>query len=319
MHLAPGSDILTRMLSALLPLICGLLLTPQQAQAEPFIQIGIWYAGGQARPPDAGLTDLEIVRSELTLIRRAGFNSIITWINWQEAEPKRGTYALAAIERLIAAAAQNDLKVDVRLFTDKAPAWSTAVSADRDRFASYAASRLRLGVQVLSVQTADSGAGSAQVIRVGTNARTPIEARVDFWAAIARGAQRVTFLDVAGGAGPAVLSLGETVGIVTRNQALFAPLRARKDGIREVVGGGGAPVEVKLLESPEALLIVGINYSPSVQKVTINFTPDMPEAIWQNLETGTAVNFVMGRGGPFLEHTFAPRDTLVLMIRKKLR
>lgn len=47
------------MLSALLPLICGLLLTPQQAQAEPFIQIGIWYAGGQARPPDAGLTDLE--------------------------------------------------------------------------------------------------------------------------------------------------------------------------------------------------------------------------------------------------------------------
>ena len=307
------------MLSALLPLICGLLLTPQQSQAEPFIQIGIWYAGGQARPPDAGLTDLEIVRSELTLIRRAGFNSIITWVNWREAEPKRGTYALAVIERLIAAAAQNDLKVDVRLFTDKAPAWSSAVSADRDRFTSYAASRLRLGAAVLSVQTADSRDDSADVIRVGRNARTPIEARVDFWTAIAGGAQRVTFLDVEGGAGPAVLSLGETVGIVTRNQALFAPLRARRDGIRAVVGGGGAPVEVKLLESAEALLILGINYSPSVQKVTINFTPDMPEAIWQNLETSTSVHFVMGRGGPFLEHTFAPRDTLVLMIRKKLR
>jgi hypothetical protein len=57
----------------------------------------------------------------------------------------------------------------------------------------------------------------------------------------------------------------------------------------------------------------------TVQKITINFTADIPEAIWQNLETSTSVNFVMGRSGPFLEHTFSPRDTLVLMIRKKLR
>jgi hypothetical protein len=28
---------------------------------------------------------------------------------------------------------------------------------------------------------------------------------------------------------------------------------------------------------------------------------------------------VMGKGGPVLDHTFAPRDALVLMIRKKLR
>ena len=142
---------------------------------------------------------------------------------------------------------------------------------------------------------------------------------MDFWAAVARGAQAVTFLDVEGGAGPAVLSLGETIGIVTRNQALFVPLRARKGGIRGVTGASGAPVEVTLLESADALVIVGINYAPSVQKVTINFEPEIPEAIWQNLETSTSVNFVMGRGGPFLEHTFSPRDTLVLMIRKKLR
>ena len=142
---------------------------------------------------------------------------------------------------------------------------------------------------------------------------------MDFWAAVARGAQAVAFLDVDGGAGPAVLSLGETIGIVTRNQSLFAPLRARKGGVRDVAGASGAPVDVRLLESADALVIVGINYSPSVQKVTINFDPDIPEAIWQNLETGTSVNFVMGRGGPFLEHTFSPRDTLVLMIRKKLR
>ena len=307
------------MFSALLPLICSLLLAPQQAQSEPFISVGIWYAGGQAQPPNTAVTDLEAVRSELALIRRAGFNSITTWINWREAEPKRGTYAFAAIERLIAAAAQNELKVDVRLFTDRPPDWASALPADRERFVAYATTRLRLSPQVRTVESADGPGGLSKAIRVGKNARTPIEARVDFWAAIARGADGVTFLDLDGGAGPSVLSLGETIGIVTRNQALFVPLRARKGGIRDVTGASGAPVDVRLLESADALVIVGINYSPTVQKVTINFTPEIPEAIWQNLETSTSVNFVMGRSGPFLEYTFSPRDTLVLMIRKKLR
>ncbi len=307
------------MFALLLPLICGLLLTSQQAQVEPFIPVGLWYAGHGAQPPETAVADLDAARAELAVIRRAGFNSITTWINWRDAEPKRGSYALAAIERLIAVAAQSDLKVDVRIFADKPPEWSSSVQADRARFVSYALARLRLLPQVTSVEAADDRGDLGKAIRVGRNGRTPIEARMDFWAAVSRGAQRVTFLDAEGGAGPSVLSLGETVGIVTRNQALFAPLRARAGGIRDVVGANGAPVDVKLLESPQALVIVAVNFSPSVQKVTINFTPDIPEAIWQNLETTTSVNFVMGRNGPFLEHTFTPRDTLVLMIRKKLR
>jgi hypothetical protein len=308
------------MLSAIAALICGLLLaSQQQAQVEPFIPIGIWYAGGSVRPPAAAATDLDTVRSELALIRSGGFNSITTWVNWRDAEPRPGSYALAAVERLIAAAAQNDLTVNVRLFTDKPPAWSSAVPTDRARFITYVASRLRLGPQVTSVEPADGPDDLGKTIRVGRNARTPFEARMDFWAAVAAGAKSVTFADVEGGAGVSVLSLGETVGIVTWNQALFAPLRPRKGGVRDVVGGSGAPVDVKMLESAEVLVIIGVNYSPSVQRVTINFTPEIPEAIWQNLETSTSVNFVMGRGGPFLEHTFSPRDTLVLMIRKTLR
>ena len=307
------------MFATLVPLLCSLLLTPQQAQVEPFIPVGLWYAGHGVKPPEAGVADLETARAEFAVIRRAGFNSITTWINWRDVEPKRGSYALATTERLIAAAAQSDLKVDVRVFTDKPPEWSSTVEADRARFVSYALARLRLLPQVTSVAAADHAGDLDKAIKVGRNARTPIEARMDFWAAVSRGAQRVTFLDADGGAGPSVLSLGETIGIVTRNQALFVPLRPRAGGIREVVGANGAPVDVKLLESPDALLIVAVNFSPSVQKVTINFTPEIPEAIWQNLETTTSVNFVMGRGGPFLEHTFTPRDTLVLMIRKKLR
>jgi hypothetical protein len=74
-----------------------------------------------------------------------------------------------------------------------------------------------------------------------------------------------------------------------------------------------------MLESPDTLMIIGLNYAASPRTATIRFSPDIPEAIWQNLETGAAVSVVMGPKGPFLEHTFAPRDALVLMIRKQLR
>lgn len=316
------------MLTVLLALVCNVVLrTPDlkvgptiqvRPQVEPLVPIGIWYGGPGAQPPEMQVSDLETVKSELAIIRRAGFNSITTWVTWRDAEPKRGAYVLAGVERLIALAAQSDLRVDVRIFTDTPPAWSSAVPGDRARFITYAVSRLRLSAHITSVEAAD-GSERANTIRVGRNARTPIEARVDFWTAIARGAQTVTFMDAEGGVGPSVLSLGETIGIVTRNPALFAPLRVRMAGIREISGGSGPPVEVRLLESPDALVILGINFSPNVQKTTINFTPDIPEAIWQNLETSTSVNFVMGPNGPFLEHTFSPRDTLVLMIRKKLR
>lgn len=311
------------MFSALLPLICSLLLTPGQAQVEPYIPIGVWYAGPAALPPATAYGDLELIRSQLSVIRRAGFNSITTWINWREAEPKRGAYALAGVERLIAAAAQNELTTNVRIFVDAAPDWSSDVATDGNRFVEYARARLRLSPQIGTVERgaldADLNASIQVGGRSGGRGRTPFEARLEFWAAIARAAKRVTFLDGTGGVGPSVLSLGETIGIVTRNQALFTPLRPAKGGVRDVIGGSGAPVDVKILESADALVIIGLNYAATPQKVTINFTPDIPEAIWQNLETSTSVHFVMGRGGPFLEHTFSARDTLVLMIRKKLR
>jgi hypothetical protein len=303
----------------LLLLASCLLLAPQRLEIETPISIGVWYAGPRAQPPSTAAGDLEIVQLDLAAIRRVGFNSITTWVEWRQSEPKRGAYALAAAERLIAAAGQADLRVDVQVFADAAPAWSSAVAADRQRFLDYASRRLRLSANVMSVAPAESANETPRSIRVGKGARTAVDARLEFWAAIAQGVRRVMFVDTEGGGGPASLSLGETAGIVTRNQALFAPLRPREGGVRGVAGASGAPVDVKLLESPDALMIIALNYAPAPQKVTIDFTADIPEAIWQNLETGASVNFVIGRNGPFLEHVFAPRDTLVLMIRKTLR
>jgi hypothetical protein len=78
-------------------------------------------------------------------------------------------------------------------------------------------------------------------------------------------------------------------------------------------------LETRYLESSAAMVLIAINHADVVQKVTMTFPPDTPEAIWLNLETGASVNFVAGPEGPIYTHTFAPGDVLVLMIKKDLR
>lgn len=83
----------------------------------------------------------------------------------------------------------------------------------------------------------------------------------------------------------------------------------------------GAPglVEARFLESSDALLLVALNHAPAPQTITMHFTPETPEAIWQNMETGTAVHFVQGPEGPTYRHTFAARDVMILVRGKRLR
>jgi hypothetical protein len=85
------------------------------------------------------------------------------------------------------------------------------------------------------------------------------------------------------------------------------------------IDGGAGRVETRFLESADALLLIAINHADTPQRVTMTFAPDVPEAIWQNMETGASVNFVAGPSGPTYTYAFAPRDVVVLMIRKKYR
>jgi Beta-galactosidase len=87
----------------------------------------------------------------------------------------------------------------------------------------------------------------------------------------------------------------------------------------EVRVENGTQIETRFLESPDVLMLIAINHSDRAQRVTLRFTPDTQEAIWQNMETGANVNFVAGPDGPIHTSSFAPRGTLVLMIRKDLR
>ena len=85
------------------------------------------------------------------------------------------------------------------------------------------------------------------------------------------------------------------------------------------IAGATGVVETRFLESADVLMIVGLNYADSRQRVTMTFPPDTQEAIWQNMETGAAVNFIAGPDGPTYAYNFPPKGTLVLMIRKGVR
>jgi hypothetical protein len=240
------------------------------------------------------------------------------------------------------------------------------------------------------------------------------------WTALSRGARGLTFSDQGSPDGDRVRAAGALAGIVTRNPALFAPLRPRAskvailydpraadadfaantmprlyralfarniqvdfihldevadgaasryrivfrgsvsvlnqrawDALNAYVKAGGtlvsAPgksltdarilelvteagagpdvrlngahgvVETRFLESSDVIMLIGLNHGDLPQRVTLAFEPDTQEAIWQNMETGSAVNFVAGPEGPTYTYLFGPRSSLVLMIRKSIR
>ena len=81
----------------------------------------------------------------------------------------------------------------------------------------------------------------------------------------------------------------------------------------------GGLVEARFLESSDALLLLALNYGGWRRKSRSAFAPDVPEAIWQNMETGAAVNFRQGTEGATYTHTLGAGDVMVLVRGKRLR
>ena len=157
------------------------------------------------------------------------------------------------------------------------------------------------GLDIMSVHEHSSGA----------------DVRQRAWIAIGRGLRGVLFDGWRSLRGnPAALAEAASFADnVTRNAALFAPLSASARPIR--IEAASPDLFARFVESPEAMVLVAANLTSAEQRVTLRFAPDVPEAIWQNMESGAAVNFVAGPEGPFYTRTFAPLDVAVLMIRKR--
>jgi hypothetical protein len=179
--------------------------------------------------------------------------------------------------------------------------------------------RLLAGAQDGSIAVPASSIGTVRVDNEIDAARL----REMAWTRLASGDKGVIFEDwnALQGNDAAFAEAAAFAETLARNPALYAPLR-RIDaaGDRALsIDGGQSSLEARWLESGDALLLIAINHAAEPRDVTIAFTPAMPEAVWQNMLTGTAVNFVAGPAGPLYSHTFAPHEVLVLMIRKRWR
>jgi hypothetical protein len=152
----------------------------------------------------------------------------------------------------------------------------------------------------------EPGAGAAEIRRRA-------------WEAIASGRRGVLFDDWSAlRASPEALGAAAAFAdTVLRNAALFAPLAPSERAVR--VEEGAAALFVRFLESPAAIVLVATNPTGAAQRITLAFTAETPEAVWQNMESGGAVNFVAGPEGPIYTRTLAAQEAIVLMIRKQWR
>ncbi len=139
------------------------------------------------------------------------------------------------------------------------------------------------------------------------------------WSALARGARGILFDDwtALARSAEALAAAAEFAEAVTRNATLYAPLRPRATELRSAASA--ETVEVRLLESASAFVLIAINHTAEGRTLDVGFPRDIPEAIWRNMTTGASVSFVMGADGPTYKRTLAPHEVLVLAIDRGLR
>ncbi len=86
----------------------------------------VWYSGGKARAPM--LSELtpesrEEWRRDLANIKKLGFNTVRTWVEWSSVEPRRGQYQLDNLKLLMELAREAGLRVFIQVYVDSAPDW----------------------------------------------------------------------------------------------------------------------------------------------------------------------------------------------------
>ena len=172
----------------------------------------------------------------------------------------------------------------------------------------------------------DPAAGQSTEIPAAGVATVPVpptgaELRLRAWQAVAEGARGVVFdpFPVLMRNPDALAAASEFADNVTRNAALFAPLRRRESTSDVRVDAPPSTIAAWFLESNVALVLIAVNPTAGTHRVTFRFSTEIPEAIWQNMETGGAVNFVATSEGPAYTRTFPPFDAMVLMIRKQYK
>jgi beta-galactosidase GanA len=95
-------------------------------KTKGFFPVSVWYAGGKARAPMLETVtpqSREAWKMDIDQIKRLGFNTVRTWIEWTACEKTEGTYDFSALELLTDLAGEAGLRVIVQVYIDSAPDW----------------------------------------------------------------------------------------------------------------------------------------------------------------------------------------------------
>jgi beta-galactosidase len=65
----------------------------------------------------------EAWKKDIDQVKRLGFNTVRTWIEWTACEPVEGKYDFSALELLADLAGEAGLRVIVQVYIDSAPDW----------------------------------------------------------------------------------------------------------------------------------------------------------------------------------------------------
>ena len=112
------------LVSALVPAIVAGQQRP--VQQPDFFPFAVWYSGGTARAPmlsELTPASRDAWRHDLEQIKSLGFNTVRTWVEWAEAEPRPGEYHFENLRLLLELAQQVGLRVMVQMYVDAAPDW----------------------------------------------------------------------------------------------------------------------------------------------------------------------------------------------------
>jgi hypothetical protein len=134
------------------------------------------------------------------------------------------------------------------------------------------------------------------------------------WAAVQDGARVIAFAVDGSARSRSLLEAGAFASVVSSNARLFLAIKP-VEGAR----ADGSTVEARLFKAGHALVLIALNHSDEPRDATIALPEGSPLAEWVNLETGEVAYFDRAPGGVSRRHRFAPRDALVLVIRKDIQ
>ena len=100
--------------------------SPAADKTKGFFPVSVWYAGGKARAPMLETVtpgSRQAWRKDLEEIKRLGFNTVRTWVEWAACEKEEGRYDFGALRLLADLAGEAGLRVIIQIYIDSAPDW----------------------------------------------------------------------------------------------------------------------------------------------------------------------------------------------------